>query len=56
MDENNVAKLDAGDSEGNEYKLEIIWNSMVYAKESMGHLLGLHYLVCLKDYLEKKNT
>ena len=55
MDE-NATKLDAG-NEGNEYKVEAIWDSAVYAKESeSGYLPGLYYLDSWKGYLEKENT
>ena len=47
-------ELDAGDNE--KYKVEAICNSAVYAKESTGHLPGLHYLVSWKRYPEKENT
>ena len=40
-----------------EYKIEAIWNSTVYARESKsGHLPGLYYLVSWKKYPEKENT
>ena len=55
-DENNVAKLEAGNKNG-EYEMEAIQNSAVYMRESeFGHLLGLYYLVSWKRYLKKKNT
>ena len=38
-----------------EDKVEAIWDSMVYAKESKGHLPGLYYLVSWKKYLEEEN-
>ena len=54
--EENTEELDAGDDSG-EYKVEAIWNSTVYAKESeLGHLLGLYFLVSWKGYLKEKNT
>ena len=41
----NVTKFEAGSNE-EEYELEGIWDSVVYAKESaMSHLPGLYYLV-----------
>ena len=44
-----------GDNE--EYEVEGICNSVVYAKESeAGHLPGLYYLVSWKDYLEDEST
>ena len=39
-----------------EYKVEEIWNSAVYVKESAtGYLLGLYYLVLWKGYSKKEN-
>ena len=46
VDENNVAKLDAGNNKSGGYKMEVIYNSTVYTKKSeSGHLSGLYYLV-----------
>ena len=54
--EQNAKELDAGDNSG-EYKVEAIWDSAVYMKESeSGHLLGLYYLVSWKGYPEEENT
>ena len=54
--DDNAAELDANDDNG-EYKVEAIWNSAVYARESeSGHLPGLYYLVFWKRYLEEENT
>ena len=48
--------MDAGDNESGKYKVEAIWDSAVYTKESKsGHLLGLYYLVFGKGYLEETN-
>ena len=48
-------EFDAGDNE--EYKVEAIWDSAVYARESeSGHLPGLYYLISWKGYLEEENT
>ena len=56
MDE-NATELDAGDNHSGEYKVEAIWDSAVYARESeSGHLPGLYYLVSWKGYPEKENT
>ena len=41
----DATKLNAGDDEGGEYKVEAIRDSAVYARESAGHLPGLYYLV-----------
>ena len=52
----NETELDASNNSG-EYKVEAIWNSMVYARKSeSGHLLGLYYLVSWKGYPDKENT
>ena len=54
MDE-NVTELKAGNDE--EYKVERIWDSAVYAKQSTaGHLPSLYYLISWKGYPKKKNT
>ena len=55
MHEENAEELDADDD--GEYKVEAIWDSAVYARESKSaHLLGLHYLVFWKGYPEEENT
>ena len=42
----NVTKLDANNNNSGKYKIEAIWNSVVYAKKSKSsHLPGLYYLV-----------
>ena len=54
--EENAEELDAGDDSG-EYKVEVIRDSAVYAKESeSGHLPGFYYLVSWKRYSEEENT
>ena len=53
--EENVEELDAGDN-SREYKMEAIWESAVYARESKsGHLPGFWYLVSWKGYPKKEN-
>ena len=48
-------EFEAGDNK--EYKVDGIWDSAVYAKEStIGQLPGLYYLVLYKDYSEEENT
>ena len=47
-------EFEAGDSA--EYKVEAIWDSAAYARESEGHLPGFYYLVAWKGYPEEKNT
>ena len=55
-DENDVVELDA-DNDSKEYKVQVIWNSAVYTRESKsGHLPSPYYLVSWKKYLEEKNT
>ena len=39
-----IPKLDTGNN-SREYKIEAIWNSAVYTKESKSHLPGFYYLV-----------
>ena len=51
----NVMELDAG-NKSEEYKVEAIRDSAVYAKDADGHLPGLYYLVAWKGYPEEKNT
>ena len=49
-------EFDTGDN-SKEYKMEAIWDSMVYTKESKsGYLSGLYYLVLWKRYPEEENT
>ena len=39
VDDENAAELDAGNNKSREYKVEAIWDSKVYARESeLGHL------------------
>ena len=46
VDENNIMELNAGNNNSKEYKVEIICNSMVFAKESeSNHLPKLYYLI-----------
>ena len=51
----NVTEFEAGNDE--EYEVEVIRNSAVYAKESVaGHLPDLYYLISWKGYPEEENT
>ena len=52
----NVTRLNAGNKDNKEYKVEAIWDNIVYANKSESHLLGLYYLVTWKYYFEEKNT
>ena len=48
-------KFEASDNK--EYKVDGIWDSVVYARESAtGQLPGLYYLVLWKGYFEEENT
>ncbi len=46
------------DGNGEEYKVEVICNNVVYTKESDSghHLSGLYYLASWKSCLEEENT
>ena len=56
MDE-NATELDVGNNDSGEYKVEAIWDSAVYARESeSGQLPGLYYQVSWKGYPEEENT
>ena len=51
-----LPELDASNKNSKEYKVEVIWNSAFYTKESEDHLLDFDYLVTRKNYLKKENT
>ena len=52
-----VPELDAGNKDSEEYKVEAIWDSAVYANKSeLGHLPRLYYLVAWKCYPKEENT
>ena len=56
MKKSDQMKSNAGDDESGKYKVEVIWDSAMYARESeLGHLPGLHYLVLWKRYPEEEN-
>ena len=41
-----VPELDNGDEDSEEYEVEAIWDSSIYANKSeSGHLPGLYYLI-----------
>ena len=46
-------KFKAGDDK--EYEVDGIWDSAVYARESVEQLPGLYYLVLWKGYPEEEN-
>ena len=39
-----------------QYKVETIYNNMIYTRKLEDHLLGLYFLVLLKGYSEEKNN
>lgn len=45
VDKNDMIKLNAGNNKSEKYKIEAIWDRMVYTRESVGHLSGLYYLI-----------
>ena len=50
-------EYDVGDNDSGEYKVEVIWDGAVYARESKScHLPGLYYLVSWKRYPDEENT
>ena len=49
-------EFDVDNDNSRKYKVEAIWDSVVYARESEGHLPGLYYLVSWKGYPEEENT
>ena len=52
-----VTKWDVGNNNSNEYKVEVIYNSAIYAKGSkLGYLPRFYYLIFWKNYLKEKNT
>lgn len=53
----NVGEInfDVDNNEGRKYKIKIIWNSMVYIRESeIGHLSGFYYLILLKNIFKRR--
>ncbi len=44
------------DGNGKEYKVEAIFDNVVYARELEGHLPAFYYLVLWKGYPKKENT
>ena len=52
-----VPELDAGNKDSEEYEVEAVWDSAVYAnKLELGHLTGVYYLVAWKGYPKEENT
>ena len=57
VDEKTLQLEFEDDGEGEEYEVEAIRDSAVYAKESeSGQLPGLYYLISWKDFPEEENT
>ena len=52
----NVTELEFNAGNNKEYKMEAIWNSTVYTKESKGHVLEFYYLIAWKGYSKEENT
>ena len=53
----NATELDISNNDGVGYKVEAIWDSAVYARESKSdHWLGFYHLVSWKRYLEEEKT
>ena len=42
VDENDIIELDISDNNNRKYKVEVIWNSVFYAKELAVYLLKLY--------------
>lgn len=53
---NNVMQLDFEVGNNEEYKVEDIWDGIVYVRESDGHLPRFYYLVSWKSYFENEST
>ena len=51
---NMQLEFEAGNNK--EYKVDGIWDSAVYVRESAGQLSGLYYLILQKGYPEEENT
>lgn len=49
------SKFENGDND-KEYKVEIIYDIVVYIQKSEDHLSGLYHSIFWKDYLEEKTT
>ena len=52
----NATELDTNDNNSGKYKVKAICDNAVYAKESIGYLPKLYYLVSWKSYPKKENT
>ena len=50
------SELEIDASNHKKYKVEIIKDSIVYAKETKRHLPGLYHLISLKGYLKEEST
>ena len=57
LKENNLAELDIRNNKGGKYKINTIWDSAVYRKNSKSdYFPKFYYMIFGKDYLEKENT
>ena len=54
MNEFSPLKFELGDKK--KYEVEVIRDSVVYAKKVDEHLSGLYYLIAWKGYPKEKNT
>ena len=51
-----IPKLDAGNDNSKKYKVEVIWDNTIHAKNlESAHLLGLYYLIAWKSYPKIEN-
>ena len=51
-----MIELDIHDNDSEKYEMEVIQNSVIYAKESeLAYLSGFYYLVSYKKYPEEEN-
>lgn len=51
-----MAQLDVNKDNNKKYKIEVIYNSAVYAIKLEGYLHGLYYVISYKNYFVEKNT
>lgn len=50
-----MSKLDLDTSNSKEYKIETIWDIIIYIYKTEDYLTSLYYLVAQKDYFKKVN-
>lgn len=49
-------ELHINNNDTEKYKVEAVWDNIVYTKELEGYLPRLYYLVSEKKYLKEENT